>query len=109
MAFCIRSERKMDYFKKDILNPGPGQYFQHLEKQNIKKRIHPPFHTSGHRSKIIKKEEIPGPGSYNLIDNSFSNKDISFNINSNIQKDEENLKYNLKKKIKKKVLIIFHQ
>ena len=101
MAFCIRSERKMDYFKKDILNPGPGQYFQHPEKQNIKRRIHPPFHTSGHRSTIIKKEEIPGPGSYNLIDNSFINKDISFNINNNIQKEEE-LKFNLKKNNKEK-------
>ena len=94
MAFCIRSERKMDYLKKEVLNPGPGQYFQQLEKNNIKKRIHPPFHTSGHRSTLIKKEEIPGPGSYDLFNKSFKNKDISFNSNKNNQKEEETIKYN---------------
>ena len=36
MAFCIRSERKMDYFKKDVTNPGPGEYFH--EKEIYKKR-----------------------------------------------------------------------
>ena len=99
MAFCVRSERKMDYYKKDIINPGPGQYFQHIDKQKIKKRIHPPFNTSGQRSSFIKKEEIPGPGSYDLIDKSLcNNKDISFNTNNNNnnQKEEENIKYNFK-------------
>ena len=94
MAFCIRSERKMDYFKKEILNPGPGQYFQSLEKNKIKKIIHPPFHTSGQRSSFIKKEEIPGPGSYDLINNSFTNKDNSFNLNKNNQKEVNNIKNN---------------
>ena len=98
MAFCVRSERKMDYFRKDNLNPGPGQYFQDTEKQNIKKRIYPPFHTSGRRSSLLKKEEIPGPGSYDLIDKSFTNKDASFTLNNNYnQKEEEKIiKTNLK-------------
>ena len=103
MAFCVRSERKMDYFKKDISNPGPGQYFQQIEKQNIKKRIYPPFYTSGRRSSFIKKEEIPGPGSYDLIDKSFTNKDTSLTINhNNNQKEEEKVKTNMKNTNKEK-------
>ena len=95
----------MDYFKKDISNPGPGQYFQQIEKQNIKKRIYPPFYTSGKRSSFIKKEEIPGPGSYDLIDKSFTNKDTSFTINhnnNNNQKEEEKIKTNMKNSNKEK-------
>ena len=101
MAFCVRSERKMDYFKKDILNPGPGQYFQQEERRKIKRRVYPPFHTSGHRSTLIKKEEIPGPGSYDLIDKSFTTKDVSFNLNNN-SKEEETLKNNLNNNNKEK-------
>ena len=95
----------MDYFKKDISNPGPGQYFLQIEKQNIKKRIYPPFYTSGKRSSFIKKEEIPGPGSYDLIDKSFTNKDTSFTINhnnNNNQKEEEKIKTNMKNSNKEK-------
>ena len=96
MAFCIRSERKMDYYKKDVINPGPGEYFQEKETKKIKNRIHPPFHTSGKRSSIIKQEEIPGPGSYDLIDKSLYNNDASFNINNNNnnKKEEINLLIN---------------
>lgn len=102
MAFCIRNERKMDYLKKEISNPGPGQYFQQIEKNNIKKIIHPTFHTSGYRSTLIKKEEIPGSGSYDLLNKSF-NKEISFNLNKNNQKGEETIKYNLKNNNSEKV------
>ena len=37
MAFCVRSERNMDYIKKDKINIGPGQYFKSLDKNQIKK------------------------------------------------------------------------
>ena len=89
MAFCVRSERKMDYFKKDILNPGPGQYFQQNEKQKIKKRIYPPFYTSSERTSFFKKEEFPGNRSYDLIDKSY---DASFNAKE--EKEKINLKNN---------------
>ena len=95
MAFCIRSERKMDYFKKDSSNPGPGQYFQQVEKNVIKKRIHPPFHTSALRNTFVPKEDIPGPGSYDLIDKSIINEDSKLNINS-INQNEKEIKYNSK-------------
>ena len=29
----------MDYFQKDSSNPGPGQYFQQVEKNVIKKNL----------------------------------------------------------------------
>ena len=94
MAFCIRSERKMDYFKKDVINPGPGEYFQEKEAKKKKSRIHPPFHTSGKRSTIIQKEEIPGPGSYDLIDKSY-NGSCNINNNNNSNKKEENNNNNI--------------
>ena len=95
MAFCVRSERKMDYFKKDSSNPGPGQYFQQIEKNAIKKRIYPPFHTSALRKTFAPKEDIPGPGSYDLIDKSIINEDSKLNINS-INQNEKEIKYNSK-------------
>ena len=96
MAFCVRSERKMDYFKKDSSNPGPGQYFQQIEKNVIKKRIYPPFHTSALRKTFAPKENIPGPGSYDLIDKSIINEDSKLNINSINQNEKEIIKYNSK-------------
>ena len=96
MAIYVRSERKMDYYQKETLNPGPGQYFQQNEKKKLNKRLYPPFYTSAERSSFFKKEEIPGPGSYDLIDKSIINNDTSFN---NIK--EENTKINLKNNYEK--------
>ena len=96
MAFCTRSERKMDYFKNDSSNPGPGQYFQQVEKKVIKKRIHPPFHISALRNTFLPKEDIPGPGSYDLIDKSIINEDSKLNINNINQNEKEKIKYNSK-------------
>ena len=96
MAFCIRSERKMDYFKKDSSNPGPGHYFQQVEKNAIKKRIHPPFHTSALRNTFVLKEDVPGPGSYDLIDKSIINEDSKLNINNINQNEKETIEYNSK-------------
>lgn len=84
----------MDYFKNDSSNPGPGQYFQQVEKNVIKKRIYPPFHTSALRNTFIPKENVPGPGSYDLIDKSIINEDSKLKI-ININKNEKEInKYN---------------
>jgi len=80
MAFCVRSERKMDYFIKDNINVGPGQYFYDTDKNYIKNRIRPPFQMSSQRDSLYKTNDNPGPGSYDLIDKSFyNNKDSSYN------------------------------
>ena len=92
MAFCVRSERKMDYLINDNTNLGPGQYFQSSDKKYIKKRIHPPFEISSKRETLYITNDIPGPGSYDLIDKSyFNNKDSSFNSTKiNNKKKEKN-------------------
>ena len=104
MAFVVRSERKMDYFKKDSTNPGPGQYFQENDKKIIKKKIYPPFHISAQRTSINKKENTPGPGSYDLIDKSIINKDSLLNtIKINNINEEEKIRLNsINKKQEKK-------
>ena len=92
MAFCVRSERKMDYFINDNKDVGPGQYFQSNDKNYIKKRIHPPFQISSQRDSLYKTNDNPGPGSYDLIDKSFyNNKDTSYNSTKiNNKKKEKN-------------------
>ena len=90
MAFCVRSERNMDYIKKDKINIGPGQYFKSLDKNQIKKRIHPPFEISSQKGIFNKINDTPGPGSYDLINNkSYTiNKDSTF-FSTNIQNKEK--------------------
>ena len=96
MAFCVRSERKMDYFIKDNINVGPGQYFHDTDKNYIKKRIHPPFQMSSQRDSLYKTNDNPGPGSYDLIDKSFyNNKDSTYNSTKiNKKKKEKNSSIN---------------
>ena len=90
MAFCVRSERNMDYIKKDKIKIGPGQYFKSLDKIEKKKRMHPPFEISSQKGIFNKINDTPGPGSYNLIKNkSYTiNKDSTF-LSTNIQNKEK--------------------
>ena len=93
MAFCVRSERKMDYIKFDNnnnINIGPGYYFQSSDKNYIKRRIHPPFQISTQRGSLYKTNDNPGPGSYELIDKSYpNNKDSTYNSTKNNNKKKE--------------------
>ena len=91
MAFCVRSERNMDYIKKDKINIGPGQYFKYLEKIQMKKRIHPPFEISSQKGIFNKINDTPGPGSYDLINNKLYsiNKDSTFLSTNNQNKEKE--------------------
>ena len=93
MAFCVRSERKMDYLKTDKLEIGPGQYFQSNDKNYIKKRIHPPFQISSQRISLYNKNDNPGPGSYDLIDKSFNNKNSTY-ISTNKDKNYSTINNN---------------
>ena len=91
MAFCVRSERSMDYIKKDITNIGPGHYFKSTDKNHMKKRIHPPFEIASQKGIFNKINDTPGPGSYDLINNkSYSiNKDSTFFSIHNQSKEKE--------------------
>ena len=86
----MRSERNMDYIKKDNIKIGPGQYFKSLDKIEKKKRMHPPFEISSQKGIFNKINDTPGPGSYNLIKNkSYTiNKDSTF-LSTNIQNKEK--------------------
>ena len=76
MAFCTRSERKMEFQEKSPLIPGPGYYdkLTPTNEQNYN-RIFPPFSTSGNRIPIENKNNVPGPGSYNLDSNNSNSID----------------------------------
>ena len=90
MAFCVRSERKMEYLAKDFSDVGPGQYFQTPDKKYMIKRIHPPFEIAAKRTSYFKINDNPGPGSYDLIDKSIiNNKDSTFNSSQNLTKKRE--------------------
>ncbi len=94
MAFCVRSERKMEFQEKKPSIPGPGQYIKLSKKSKVNnKRFYPPFHTSAQRGPLIKINDNPGPGSYNLDSN---NSNSLENINYQQKKqetidDEENI------------------
>ena len=89
MAFCVRSERKMEFQDNKPSGPGPGQYLKIILKNKLNdKRIYPPFHTSALRSPFAKKNDYPGPGSYNLDSNN-SNSIEQINIQQ-ITKDNNN-------------------
>ena len=69
MAFCVRSERNIEFNPKDNY-PGPGQYIKLSPRIVLNnKRKFPPFFSSAKRSSFIKLNNIPGPGSYNLNKN----------------------------------------
>lgn len=90
MAFCIRSERKMDYIKSANIILGPGYYFKETDKNYIKKRIHPPFQISSQRVSLYQTNDNPGPGSYELNDKSHNNnKDSTYHSTKNITKKKE--------------------
>ena len=84
MAFCTRSERKINLYEKENFPVGPGQYIKLPHKKVVQNRELIPFNTS--YPKIKQKQEVtPGPGSYNLLhsmNNSNSTLDISKSSNS---------------------------
>ena len=94
MAFCVRSERNIDFNSKDNF-PGPGQYLK-LSPRIIlnNKRKFPPFFTSAKRASFVKLNDIPGPGSYNLnknfILNSVQSNPQMLSTNSSNERDENN-------------------
>ena len=94
MAFCVRSERNIDFNSKDNF-PGPGQYLK-LSPRIIlnNKRKFPPFFTSAKRTSFVKLNDIPGPGSYNLnknfIQNSVQSNPQMLSTNSSNERDENN-------------------
>ena len=84
MAFCVQSERKMDYIKRNKYYIGPGRYFKSVENNNIIKKNRPPFQISTLRNSYYKIKDTPGPGSYDLIDNkSYINKESTYNSTNN--------------------------
>ena len=92
MAFCVRSERKMEFQENKSSIPGPGFYIKVTPKKSKNdKQIFPPFHSSAERGPLIKIKDVPGPGSYNLDSNNNSLSLIEINT-PNFQKnnnDEE--------------------
>ena len=67
MAFCFRSERKMEFQTgEDKFTPGPGQYLDTTSKIDFINKVHPPFQTSAKRDMNFKNTDTPGPGSYDL-------------------------------------------
>ena len=89
MAFCVRSERKMEFQDNKPSVPGPGQYLKITLKNKLnEKRFFPPFHTSAQRNPFAKKNDYPGPGSYNLDSNN-SNSLEQINVQQ-INKDNNN-------------------
>ena len=93
MAFCVRSERKMDFQEKIKSFPGPGQYdgMTKINKLN-KKMNYPPFHSSSQRNLLINNSDIPGPGSYNL-NKSFSPEASTYQNkigNNSVEKNNNN-------------------
>ena len=89
MAFCVRSERKMEFQDNKPSAPGPGQYLKISIKNKLnEKRIYPPFHSSAQRSPFSQKNDYPGPGSYNLDSNNSNSIEL---INAQqINKDNNN-------------------
>ena len=96
MAFCVRSERNIEFNPKDNF-PGPGQYIKLSPRIVLNnKRKFPPFFSSAKRSSFIKLNNIPGPGSYNLnknfIQTSIHSNPQMLSTNSSNERDENNFK-----------------
>ena len=94
MAFCIRSERNIDFKNKEKF-PGPGQYIKITPKIVLNnKRKFPPFFSSTKRAPFVKLNDIPGPGSYNLDKNYFINYQSNplQSTNTSNEKDDNNFK-----------------
>ena len=94
MAFCVRSERNIEFNPKDNY-PGPGQYIKLSPRIVLNnKRKFPPFFSSAKRSSFIKLNNIPGPGSYNLnknfIQTSIHSNPQMLSTNSSNERDENN-------------------
>lgn len=97
MAFCTRSERNIIFDKKEQF-PGPGQYIK-LSPRIIlnNKRKFPPFFTSAKRASFVNVNDIPGPGSYNLIEKNHKQNISQLNLqmqttntSNEKEKDENN-------------------
>ena len=91
MAFCVRSERKMDYIRRNKYYIGPGRYFKSLENNTIIKKNRHPFQISSLRDSYYNIKDTPGPGSYDLIDNkSYINKESTYNSTNNNKNNNNN-------------------
>ena len=93
MAFCVRSERNINFNSKEKY-PGPGQYLQLSSKIILNnKRKFPPFFSSSKRAPFVKLNNIPGPGSYNLDKNckqSLSQSNFQIQSTTTSYEKEEN-------------------
>jgi hypothetical protein len=67
MAFVVRSERKIDLNQGEINELGPGHYIspEFVKPQEPAKM---PFNTYTYRNTENKKNDVPGPGSYEYDD-----------------------------------------
>lgn len=67
MAFVNRSERKIQLTSNETSEVGPGQYLSQgiIKSQQTSKA---PFNINTYRNVSIKKEDVPGPGSYDYDD-----------------------------------------
>lgn len=90
MAFCIRSERKMEFQKPNQNKLGPGQYsIMDTRNKSLFVKKSPPFQSSGQRiSPLIKFNNVPGPGSYDIKENKHINFDPNKKL-SNIKDSKE--------------------
>ena len=100
MAFVYRSTRT-NFQEKNKISIGPGEYDEELSKtqgrllhknnmkystiiKNTKAPIIIPFNTTSQRSKLFEGEsEVPGPGTYSVL-NKFNSSNTNLNANSNL-------------------------
>jgi hypothetical protein len=94
MAFCIRSDRKIDFEDNKNPNIGPGLYIK-ISKQ-VFKRNKIPFNSSTSKFKLT-TNNTPGVGTYNLKKDGFDKirkSQNNDNKNSSFSKDSKNLTNN---------------
>ena len=70
MAFVCRGERKTD-LSRPMYQVGPGTYEVEVQRDNKIPKAFVPFGTMETRSKdnSYKEANLPGPASYNIVDN----------------------------------------
>ena len=105
MAFCIRSERKINLTDKENFPLGPGQYLKLPQKKIIPNPHMIPFGTSYPKTQH-KPEVTPGPGSYNInypLNNSISSLDVSLKSSISNQSTIDQSLLNIKGKINERL------
>ncbi len=68
MAFVNRSNRHIALSSNETNEIGPGQYLAQDVKKNGDKQSKAPFNINTYRNNKIKKDDVPGPGSYEAFD-----------------------------------------